>query len=555
MSSSGPHLCVFTPSPTKAAEQHLLETPSPSSQVGSEELWLGVSPSRLHNPVDPRHTSRCHENAGEDTQRQLEFDESDSFSGPDPTFIPNNNDAAGSEDVDSSLSCGSNGDKNICELEIQELREDVKESREHFETRQCSERNAQTTATEDYWSSLFCDPAEFLWDDVCISGSRSDESSDHTAVIQAHTNRDPDAGNDLRGEDSRRGGLPSWEYASAFEGIEMHIDDIDADLGRRFVFEANAVLENSLREVSLHAKTDEVPTASSLSRLELMNIFLPETVLTKLRNHINRVLKARNKALTSVAEIKLVIVTHVLAASYHACVSTINAKENSEFFFQTTLAPKRYLEVWSALSGSSRGRQRVEALCEGWSNKPVRGNELITELEHDLAVVNRSIVYVPGKTIFSLDDDHQKLRSRAVTQLTNLAQVNNPKKALGPVNNAVCSALTSAFIASHYTRPGEKLIHIWERLVQLIQGAATPGSLTPMTDAVFAADRGYNSTETIQLINERLGATAIGSHKRSLDYPFVFGDGPISKKHKGMIVSEKGCRAVYSATKKTCSVW
>ena len=253
------------------------------------------------------------------------------------------------------------------------------------------------------------------------------------------------------------------------------------------------------------------------------------------------------------AEIKLVIVTHVLAASYHACVSTFNAKENSELFFQTRLAPKRYLEFWSAPSGSSRGRQRVEALCERFSNKPVRGNELFTELEHDLAVVNRSIVYVPEKAIFSLDDDHQSLRSRAVTQVTNLAQVNNPKKALGLVNNAVCSALTSAFIASHYTPPGEKLIHIWERLVQLIQGAASPGSLTPMTDAVFAADRSYNSTETIQLINERLGATAIGTRKRSLDYPFVFGDGPISKTHKGMIVSEKGCRAVYSATKKAAA--
>lgn len=100
-----------------------------------------------------------------------------------------------------------------------------------------------------------------------------------------------------------------------------------------------------LREVSLHAKRDEVPTASSLSCLELMNLFFPETVLTKLRNHINRVLKARNKDLTYVAEIKLVIVIHVTAASYHACVATANAQENSEIFFRTSLAPSRYLEM------------------------------------------------------------------------------------------------------------------------------------------------------------------------------------------------------------------
>lgn len=87
-------------------------------------------------------------------------------------------------------------------------------------------------------------------------------------------------------------------------------------------------------------------------------------------------------------------------------------------------------------------------------------------------------------------------------------------------------------------RTGEILIHIWERLFKLIQGAATPGSLTPMADAVLAADGGYNSTETIELINERLGATAIGTHKRSLDYTFKFGDGP-TKTHKRMILSEK----------------
>ena len=173
------------------------------------------------------------------------------------------------------------------------------------------------------------------------------------------------------------------------------------------------------------------------------------------------------------------------------------------------------------MSCTKHRRQRVETFQRGWFNKPTRGNALITEMEQELASINRSLVYVLDSTIFSLDDDHQRLRSRAVAALTNLSQVNNPQKALRPLNNAVCSALTSAFIARHYSRPGEKIIHIWERLTQLIQGAATPGRLRPMPDAVFAADRGYNSKETISFINERLGATGIGTHKRSLDYPFV----------------------------------
>ena len=38
-------------------------------------------------------------------------------------------------------------------------------------------------------------------------------------------------------------------------------------------------------------------------------------------------------------------------------------------------------------------------------------------------------------------------------------------------------------------------------------------------------------------------------HKRSLDFPFVFGNGPITKRHKGRSVGEKGCSAVCSAVR------
>lgn len=70
-----------------------------------------------------------------------------------------------------------------------------------------------------------------------------------------------------------------------------------------------------------------------------------------------------------------------------------------------------------------------------------------------------------------------------------------------------------------------------------------------MFDAIFPSDFGYNPRETISFVNERLGATGTSRNKRSLDYALVFGDGPITKRHKGIVVSERGCRAVYSATR------
>ena len=48
-------------------------------------------------------------------------------------------------------------------------------------------------------------------------------------------------------------------------------------------------------------------------------------------------------------------------------------------------------------------------------------------------------------------------------------------------------------------------------------------------------------------LSDKLGASLLGTHKLDLWYPFVFGDGPISGRHRGMDVSERGWRAVYTA--------
>lgn len=137
----------------------------------------------------------------------------------------------------------------------------------------------------------------------------------------------------------------------------------------------------------------------------------------------------------------------------------------------------------------------MQDLGQGWVYRPTSGNALITELEQpvpeELASVNRNLLYVPGATVLSLDDDHQIMRSRAVTQLANLSHVKNPKKALGPVTHALCSALNPVFLVSNYSSPKEQIIHVWKRLVQLLQGVTTVGSAMPMCDAIFSSDRGH----------------------------------------------------------------
>ena len=290
-------------------------------------------------------------------------------------------------------------------------------------------------------------------------------------------------------------------------------------------------------------KQEEVEPTSSLSRRSAFEIFLPLSILEKLRANINSVLRSRNRKVCTIAELKGTIVLLLLVASYGTCVSTMSKKENQLSFFQVGISGDWYKEIWSPLNCSKSCRGRVEQTENSWLNKPSNGNSLITELEAEFAAVNRALVNIEGVTIYSVDDDHNGLSSRSVVHLTNLTQINNPKKALGPVNNAACSALTHAVLASHYTRSNEKIIDVWQRLSMLIQGAPTLDSLRPMLDSLFAADRGYNEVASIASLNETLGASCIGAYKRSLSFPFVFGDGALRKRHKGMVISEKGCRA------------
>lgn len=66
---------------------------------------------------------------------------------------------------------------------------------------------------------------------------------------------------------------------------------------------------------------------------------------------------------------------------------------------------------------------------------------MITAVESEEESTIRELPYVPSATVLSLDDDHLRMASRAVLNLTYLQQHNNPKKDLGPVGNALCSAL------------------------------------------------------------------------------------------------------------------
>ena len=52
--------------------------------------------------------------------------------------------------------------------------------------------------------------------------------------------------------------------------------------------------------------------------------------------------------------------------------------------------------------------------------------------------------------------------------------------------------------------------------MQKLQRASIAGALRPMRYVILAAEKGYNSKETIAFVSSVLGTSLIGAHKRDL---------------------------------------
>ena len=400
---------------------------------------------------------------------------------------------------------------------------------------QINNEEAALSSIEDHVSRLFYDPY-----DEDDNDTNSDNSGDELRVNEIEAQS---AG---RGE--FRGGLQGWTYDNPIKEFSIGVDDVDSFLEERYLDEVQSVFRRVLSETTRVKLSDDL-REFQLTPLQAFRLFLPTSLLQKVADKVNRVLIGRGLPVTSVQELEGVIILHCLCAAYNEPVKTINA--DPDCFLSFPLKPRRYHELWSAMSCTVGKRQRADyERNASWSFLSNESNAFVMQIESDVASVNRRLCYLPGSTILSLDDDLLRLSSRDVLTLTALSQTNNPKKGLGVINNALCSALTSLLIVAHHSRPGESLVDIWSHIIELLQGVPTTGALKQMPNAIFASDRGYNGRGIMELLNERLGAMSLGTHKRSLDYPFIFGDGRINKRHKGRRISEKGCRSAYAAVKK-----
>ena len=161
-----------------------------------------------------------------------------------------------------------------------------------------------------------------------------------------------------RSRSHQEGGLESWTYDFACRLVKVAVDDVDSELESRYIWEANRMLENCIRDVQASRFQEENATEGNNrsrlkpSTLELFEVFLPPFLLEMLRSSINRVLGERRNGResgrycpVSFDELKGLITPRVLAASYGESPSTMCSTREQDAFLQMGIRADRYKEV------------------------------------------------------------------------------------------------------------------------------------------------------------------------------------------------------------------
>ena len=131
-----------------------------------------------------------------------------------------------------------------------------------------------------------------------------------------------------RATNHQEGGLDDWIYESPFLEVNVTVDEVDSTLEKRFVQEANTIVDNVLAEVSsrevAYKETGDSGQFTELgdlqaprnrlllTRLSALRTFLPDGLLERLKAVANRSLHHRGHALTTTQELLGLLLLHVL---------------------------------------------------------------------------------------------------------------------------------------------------------------------------------------------------------------------------------------------------
>lgn len=382
--------------------------------------------------------------------------------------------------------------------------------------------------------------------EISVDDDRSSESADSCSDLDPDYSFSDDSSTGEISEEMELEPLNDYNGfhfrdSDAFaDGSHFSVNFVDTFLADKLRAEVGGILDRVIPNLQSRIREDLV------TPLDTLELSFPPLLVDLLVDFANKSLCEDEKEAASPNEFRLCLLAYLRAAVYRTSITRTFSEEEKLWYGLQGRIPvgmHRCLDVLRALGGPQPAASEMR-----WEHRSSETKRFLGLLEERVTSINAQLFLTPA-TILSIDDDHIRQRSRKVAEETHLKIVNNPKKAVGPVQTACSSALTGFFVSGHYSVKGENILATFEQLFMDIQGARHPSDLGPMTELIVAADRGYLSNETVRFIIHDLGASFIGTHKRAHGYPFVYGSSGLATKHRGMVIPEKGGRAVFYATK------
>ena len=163
--------------------------------------------------------------------------------------------------------------------------------------------------------------------------------------------------------------MDTWQYDNPFGEISVRLDYMNETLEKRFVMEANEVLDKVIADVETRTveEFDERNEEVNLTPFSCVQTFVSDCLLEKFRYGANRVLYQQGKAGTTKEELLGLLILHVLCAAYGESATTLCDVRKGDFFFEMRIKADRYHSMWGAHCGKKEKSSIYDMSATGWS--------------------------------------------------------------------------------------------------------------------------------------------------------------------------------------------
>ena len=375
------------------------------------------------------------------------------------------------------------------------------------------------------------------------------ESDDRRSVNSDGVNDDLGDGNILV-EDSGDLGEPEEEHADSLHlrqqkcsftepgACDCHISVNAVDIEDfRSVRDQVKVIMKRVRE-SLELTTGEFEMRKHVTPEKVFELFVPDHCVENIVDICNQHLRHVKKTRTNCVELKCLLRAIFTASIYSISLSRLYNDVGGFFRTEGLLDEARARVLLAAMRGPPGTK------ANGQYSAVSAYDENLAWSEQMFSAVNSKLLYIPGETELTCDDDVDRNRSRNLSMSSGVRQVVVPGKGTGFGISTMSEPRLNVTFSTRAARIGESASRTIEHLLMGVTRSRHPGDVSFKHQCTICTDRGCMSEKVVQCF-ESCGLIFAGTLKRSRSAPFDCGERRAERANCALI-PEKGTR---------CDLW